>query len=375
MGIKTIKEKKMPKLAILADPHSTHTYKWVHNLSKKGYEILLIGIGDKTTQLYDELKNVQCKCILVRKNQQNRKLDFIKLTNLFHFFKIKKEIRAFSPDILHSFYASSYGLIGALCNVRPYVISIWGSDVFEFPNKSFLHKKILKYSLGKADRLCATGEVLKKESQKYTSKDIDTIPFGIDTDYFKPSTKKNNQPITIGTVKHFKTIYGIETLIQAIAKLKNEKFLSTFKLLLVGDGPEKENYLSLADSLGILDEIEFPGFIMNNQLASYYQQMDVVVIPSLRESFGISVLEGMSCAKPVIASDINGFNEVGSSETITYFEAGNSADLAIKIKSCIENKVSYNEKAKKARERVIELFSEQACVEKKVNLYQQLIGK
>ena len=75
----------MPKLAILADPHSTHTYKWVHNLSKKGYEILLIGIGDKTTQLYDELENVQCKCILVRKNQQNRKLDFIKLTNLFHF--------------------------------------------------------------------------------------------------------------------------------------------------------------------------------------------------------------------------------------------------------------------------------------------------
>ena len=78
---------------------------------------------------------------------------------------------------------------------------------------------------------------------------------------------------------HFKTIYGIETLIQAIAQLKNEKFLSTFKLLLVGDGPEKENYLSLADSLGILDEIEFPGFIMNNQLASYYQKMDVVVIP------------------------------------------------------------------------------------------------
>ncbi len=364
----------MPKLAILADIHSTHTYKWVNNLSKKGYEILLIGISDKETSIYNEMLNVSCKCFIVNKNQKNRKLDFIKAANLVHFFKIKRFIKAFNPDILHSFYATSYGLIGALCNVQPYVISIWGSDVFEFPRKSFLHRYILKFSLNKANQLCATGEVLKKESKKYTSKEINIIPFGIDTDYFKPSIEEKKQEVTIGTVKHFKAIYGIETLIQAVAQLKKEHFLTNFKLLLIGDGPEKEKYIALANSLGIINHIEFPGFIMNNQLASYYNQMDIVVIPSLRESFGISVLEGMSCAKPVIASNISGFNEVGSKETITYFEAGNSADLASNIKACIQNPDSHKEKAQKARERVIELFSEQACVEKKVNLYKQLIG-
>lgn len=365
----------MSKLAILADPHSTHTFKWVKNLSEKGYEVLLIGIIDKETSIYKGLLNVQCQCFYVNKNLKNRKLDFIKLTNLVHFFKIKKAIKAFNPDILHSFYATSYGLIGALCNVQPYVISIWGSDVFEFPRKSFLHRYILKFSLNKAKRLCATGEGLKKESQKYTSKEINTIPFGIDTDYFKPSIEEKKQEITIGTVKYFKEIYGIETLIQSVAQLKNEHFLTDFKLLLIGDGSEKEKYIALANSLGIIKHIEFPGFIMNNQLASYYNQMDIVVIPSLRESFGISVLEGMSCAKPVIASNISGFNEVGSKETITYFEAGNSDDLALKIKACIQNPDSHKEKAHKARERVIELFSEKSCVEKKVTLYKQLIGK
>tara|TARA_B110000285_G_C15014337_1_gene558175 strand:+ start:841 stop:1092 length:252 start_codon:yes stop_codon:yes gene_type:complete len=83
----------------------------------------------------------------------------------------------------------------------------------------------------------------------------------------------------------------------------------------------------------------------------------------------------MCCEIPVIASDISGFNEVGTSETITYFAAGNSADLALKIKDCIQNPNIHKDKAQKARKRVIELFSEQACVEKKVNLYKQLVGK
>ena len=91
--------------------------------------------------------------------------------------------------------------------------------------------------------------------------------------------------------------------------------------------------------------------------------------PSHRESFGISILEGVCCAIPIIASDMSGFNEVGTSETITYFEAVNSADLAFNIKDCIQNPNIHKDKAQKARKRLIELFSEQACVEKKVNLY------
>ena len=57
---------------------------------------------------------------------------------------------------------------------KPFVISVWGSDVFD-PNKSLLHKFILKYSLSKANKICATGEVLKKESQRYTSQKIDNF--------------------------------------------------------------------------------------------------------------------------------------------------------------------------------------------------------
>ena len=365
----------MPKLAILADPHSTHTIKWVRNLSNKGFQILLIGISDHNTSVYNDMPNVLCKCFTVNKNIQNkRKLDFIKLTNFKHFIKIRSSIKDFKPDILHSFYASSYGLIGALCGIQPFVISVWGSDVFEFPKKSFLHRLVLKFSLKKANCICATGEGLKKETQNYTLKKIHVIPFGIDTEYFKPTVGFNINSITIGTVKHFKKIYGIETLIKAVSLLKKEESYSNLKLLLIGDGQEKKNYIALANSLGIGESIEFTGFISNEKLYQQYQKIDIVVIPSLRESFGISVLEGMSCEIPVIASDISGFNEVGSLETITFFNPGNEIDLANKIKDCIINYKNYKTKAIKARERVISLFSESACLEKKVNLYKQLLS-
>ena len=78
--------------------------------------------------------------------------------------------------------------------------------------------------------------------------------------------------------------------------------------------------------------------------------------------------------RQVIASDISGFNEVGNPETITFFKPGNEDDLATKIKECVFNYEDHKIKAVKARERVSSLFSEAACLEKKMNLYKQLLS-
>ena len=206
---------------------------------------------------------------------------------------VNKTIKEYKPDILHSFYASSYALIGALCSIQPIVISVWGSDVFEFPKKSILHKFVLKFSLNRAICICATEEGLKTETEKYTSRKNHIIPFGIDIDYFKPVTNLQSDCITIGTAKHFKKIYGIETLIKSFAIPKQHEKYSNLKLPLIGGGEEKNNYITLTNKLGIMDCINFTGFIRNDQLHPEYQKMDIIVIPTLRESFGISVLEGI----------------------------------------------------------------------------------
>ena len=79
-------------------------------------------------------------------------------------------------------------------------------------------------------------------------------------------------------------MYGIETLIRAIAIINKENKNKKLKLLLVEMGPEKDNYIQLATNLGIQEDITFTGFVMNNQLIKQYQKMDLVVIPSLRKA-------------------------------------------------------------------------------------------
>jgi len=363
----------MFKLAILADISSPHTIKWLNALSNNNIEILLISLGNKEVNL--NISNVS----ILSFNKTNKQDNFIKRIKLkFDYIKyvlsIKRKIRAFNPDILHSHYATSYGLLGSLMNIKPYVISVWGSDVTSFPKKSFLHKILIKYNFSKANYICATGNSLKKETIIYTSKNVHVIPFGIDVSRFSPRMKELSKQVTIGSVKYFDKIYGLDILIKAFSLLVKDKRLNVdIKLLLIGDGEEKQNYIDMINSEGISERVEFAGFINNDLLLEEYHKMDIVVIPSLRESFGLSVLEAMSCEIPVIASNISGFREVGNDETITYFDAGNIEMLAKNIFDVINAYDLALVKAKKARQRVIDNFSSDYCVNMQMNLYKQIL--
>lgn len=70
-------------------------------------------------------------------------------------------------------------------NYRPYIISAWGTDVYEFPKNGFIQKKIIKYNFKKADYLFSTSRSMSNEMKKYTDKEISITPFGIDLEKYK----------------------------------------------------------------------------------------------------------------------------------------------------------------------------------------------
>jgi glycosyltransferase involved in cell wall biosynthesis len=139
-------------------------------------------------------------------------------------------------------------------------------------------------------------------------------PFGVDTDIFKPRLRSQNQYIVIGMTKNLEAVYGQEYLIKALVQLGN----SCLKLLLVGDGPLQSKLKKLASDLNVSDRVEFAGQIAPSKIPTYLQQMDILVNPSLRESFGVSVLEAQACEIPVIAGKVGGLPEV-MQEGITGF--------------------------------------------------------
>lgn len=109
----------------------------------------------------------------------------------------------------------------------------------------------------------------------------------------------------IGTVGRLASIKGYDRLVGAFARMRSE--LDT-RLLLVGDGPEREALAKQAAALGVGDRVVFAGF--RPDPASYYDLMDVFVLPSRSEGLSVALLEAMAAGVPVAATDVGANREV-----------------------------------------------------------------
>lgn len=135
----------------------------------------------------------------------------------------------------------------------------------------------------------------------------------------------NDNEIIIGFSGRLSPIKGCEYLIRSIPFLKVKA-----KLLIAGDGILKDELMSLAEVLCVKEGVIFLGQI--EDIASFYEILDILVVPSLYESFGLSAVEAQAMGVLVIASDVEGLNEVViNNETGLLFEPKNYEGLAQKI--------------------------------------------
>ena len=363
---------KKIKLLLLSDPNNTHTMRWVKSLSEQGISIFVFGIGALNTEFYDKMSNV---LIYSDGNLSDKDITeagrWSKLKYLKVLPSLKRVIREYKPDVVHAHYASSYGLLGVLSGFHPYILTIWGSDIFCFPKTSYLHKLLLKFVLRKADYILSTSHSMAKEAEKYVNRKIDIIPFGIDSSLFSPNRVKHDI-FTIGCTKSLLPIYGIDKLIRAFAIV-----LRTIdaKLVLVGDGPERSNLQRLTNELGINERVSFEGRKANNQLPAYYNKFDVAVYLSRSESFGVVALEAMACECPLIVSKAAGFMEVVPVEAGVFVDAEEEDDVACQIITLAQDKERRIALGKEGRKHVVKSFCWSDNVKQMEKFYMTVLVK
>lgn len=289
------------RVLILAPSRSIHTHKWALYYKDKGIEVKVVTFFDH----YSEENAKEVDTVILPKLLPG------KLSYFTSVFALRKVLKSFKPDILHAHYVSSYGFIGALANYKPFYISVWGRDIFQFPLQNSLNKSIVTYTLKKADVICSTSHIMAKETNKYTDKTIPVTPFGVDMSKFKPIPGlKDETLLTIGTVKALSDKYGISDLIHAFARVHSVQ--KQTRLLIVGDGPQRAEYEELTKALGIDSVTTFTGRVPNNEVPTYINQMDVFAVPSTEdsESFGVAAVEAMACGVPPVVSNVGGLPEV-----------------------------------------------------------------
>jgi len=187
--------------------------------------------------------------------------------------------------------------------------------------------------------------LLAKNSDKFVE-----VPNGVDSLNFKPAAKdkklikkyqiKPEEKIVlfVGGLDRPHYFKGVEYLIEAMSRLRQENYL--WRLIIVGEGELKQQYSDLAAQLHLDSRTIFTGYVKNQDLPKYYNLADVVVLPSIdkSEAFGMALVEGMACARSVIASDLPGVRSVFANEVEGLrIKIKDADDLASKINYLLSN--------------------------------------
>lgn len=286
---------------------------------------------------------------------------------------IAHKIREIKPDVLHLHYLDYYGFTKNPLKEKPMIVSTWGSDIYDIDNA--LMRELKSRLIRNADKITATSSYLAKQTSLYSGypvENIKVVPFGVDLNRFKymPKTEKKGV-FYLGTVKHLEPKYGIEYLIRTFPIiLKSEK---NTKLLIAGktNKPDFEIELKkLSERLGVDGCVSFVGGIRHDLVPKFLSNLDIFIMPSINEEFGVSAVEAEAVGVPVVASNVGGIPEaVKNGETGILVEPKNPQAIADTVLYLIQNPEIRRKMGLAGRKYVEENFDWQKNVDEMERLY------
>lgn len=362
----------MEKLRILflSAANSVHTVRWVNALAERRYQVVLISQKDHM----DKKHLISPKVKILYLPIKGKKGYYF---NAIFLNKIYKKIHF---DVVNVHYASGYGTLARMAKLPNVLLSIWGSDVYDFPYESKIKEKILKKNLAYASLLASTSYCMSRQVRKIIGeKEIIITPFGVDIEKFKKSDKKDKELFVVGTVKTLLPKYGIDLIITSfylfIKKLENK---IPVQLVIYGEGSQKEELVSLCKSLGILNRVSFKGYIPNQEVPKVLNEMDIVCFGSRldSESFGVAAVEAMACELPIVATKVDGFQEVIEDGVTGYLVTVDDAEeMAESILRLYHDEKLRSEMGHKGRQRVEALYDWEKCVSIMIEIYKSMIKR
>ena len=280
------------RICLLGNAADIHVQRWAAFFIKSGHEVQIISLspgaveGAKVYHVlwWPPVKQVGYPAALPR---------------------IRRLIKRISPDVLHSHYAISYGVLGALTGFRPHVIGAWGSDILITPGTSKLRWAVLVRALRRADLITSlSGQITRVLIERgVPGEKIETIPFGVDTQLFRARGYSDCDPdVDVICTRRLDNVYNVAVLLRALPKIVARR--PNLVCVLAGDGPQKESLKALAHTLGIENHLRWLGWLSPPELAIWLRRAKVYVSPSLSDGTSTALTEAMACGCFPVVSDI-----------------------------------------------------------------------
>ncbi len=278
-------------------------------------------------------------------------------------FKLLRMVRKYKIDLIHAHYVMPPGLIAVICSIfsgTKTAITIHGSDIFVLARKPIL-KSVIRFILKRSDYVFVVSDSLKEnvlklgiegleEKLSVTYNSVDMERFRPDqASTFKEEVNINPQKPVVLFVGNLVWQKGVEYLIRA------KEFMNTdAEIVIVGGGPLLEEFKGIVE-FEKMEGITFTG--SRNDIENIMPAADVVVVPSVSESFGIVILEAMASGKPVVATNVGGIPEVVNKETGILVNPEDPVGLAEAVDKILQDNEIKEKMGKNAREQVMKYSS------------------
>lgn len=289
-------------------------------------------------------------------------------------------------DLLHVHYAIPHAAVAfmakqvlAASGIKlPVVTTLHGTDItLVGSDESF--SPVVEFSINSSDGVTTVSRNLKEKTLSHFSitNDIKVIYNFIDFDRFKRRDKEHFKKILapngekiLAHTSNFRKVKRVEDVILMFKKVA-EKVPA--KLILIGDGPERQNLEKLCRKIGVCDDIRFLG--KQDAVEELLAISDLFILPSENESFGLSALEAMACELPVLSTNIGGLPEVNvNGETGFLFDVGDVEGFAEKAIELLTNEELFSHMSQNAKERA-NLFDINKIVQQYESYYEEIVEK
>ncbi len=334
----------------------------------------------------------------VRLNKLNEKLFFHKVNvpdyPLFNFqpyelalsTKLVEVIKLHSIELMHVHYAIPHAYAAYMAKKMledqgvnvPIVTTLHGTDITLVGNHPF-YKTAVNFSINKSDIVTCVSASLKRDTlEKFDiNNEIEVVPNFIDISKYilqqkrciVENTESNKVPI-ITHVSNFRPVKNIKNVVLVFNNIQKE---IPSKLLMIGEGPEKEMAEKLCKELSIENKVEFLG--NSNQVEKNLCHSDLFLLPSNTESFGLAALEAMASKVAVISSDAGGLSEINIHGETGYLTKPDDIELMSKYAISILKDSSLLEKFKNKAFKMAKAFDINNVVPIYEKIYKRALNK
>ena len=259
-------------------------------------------------------------------------------------------------DLFHVHYAIPHAVSAFLARSMArgsmrFITTLHGTDI-TVVGADPAYMRPTRFAIEQSDAVTAVSRFLAEETttQFQTAKEIEVIPNFVDTRRFAPGTQpryydRPDQERIIVHASNFRPVKRVADAVRAFAVLNREV---PSRLLLVGDGPDLGHALAVAADLGCAGRIEHVG--KQEKLETLLARADLCLMSSETESFGLVLLEAMSCGVPCATTDVGGVREV-LGDLGMYGPVGQPDALAGAALPCLRDPELHRQLARQARER------------------------